>query len=387
MFTIVKRAFVLGAVALSLGTLATSAGMGQGLTGGGFTMPGAAGGGIYRPPVGGAGGGYINPLAGLLGGATMSSYPSSGYGQPSGDMGYPGYNLPDPYSGYLKGSADVIKAQGQNLKDTQQAYLMAEDVKRAKLAYRRANYEEWLWERANLPTLEDERIRTAKENLRRAQNDPPLPEIWSGQSLNTLLNNAQTMVASNKGQLPNVALDEDVISKINLNSGKGGVNFGLLKNEGKLSWPLAIRNLEPAGEAKEVREQLQALTEASVKKAKEGPVDPGTYREMEACADKLEKMLRKNISDMPFSEYTESKRYLTNLRDGLKALREPNAADFANGKFKLKGNTVKDLVEYMAKNGLQFAPAVGGEEGAYVALQRALVAFSQGAGAGMAAER
>jgi hypothetical protein len=100
---------------------------------------------------------------------------------------------------------------------------------------------------------------------------------------------------------------------------------------------------------------------------------------MESCVDKLEKLLRKNINELPFSEYTEAKRYITNLRDGLKALREPNAADFANGKFKLKGNTVRDLVEYMAKNGLQIAPAVGGEEGAYVALHRALVAFSQAA--------
>lgn len=386
MFTTVKKRFVLGAVALLMGTLATGTGLGQ-IGGGGFTMPGAPAGGVYRPPVTQAApGSFINPLAGLLGGASMTSYPNSGYTQPPPEPGYPGYSLPDPYSGYLKGSADVVKAQGQYIKDTQQGYLMAEDVKRAKLAYRRANYEEWLWERANLPSLEDERIRTAKENLRRAQNDPPLPEIWSGQALNTLLQNAQTMVSSNKGQVPNVPLDEDVINKINLNSGKGGVNFGLLKNEGKLTWPLAIRNLEPAGESKGVREQLQALTEAAVKKAKEGPVDPGTLREMESCADKLEKMLRKNISDLPFSEYTEGKRYLTNLRDGLKALREPNASDFANGKFKLKGNTVRDLVDYMSKNGLQIAPAVGGEENAYVALHRALVAFSQ-AGAGMNAER
>lgn len=124
-----------------------------------------------------------------------------------------------------------------------------------------------------------------------------------------------------------------------------------------------------------------------MKKAKEGPVDPGTVRELESTVDKLEKLLRKKVNDLPFSEYTEGKRYLTQLRDGLKALREPNAADFANGKFKLKGNTVADLVEYMARNGLQFAPAVGGEENAYVAMHRALVAFSQAAAGNLQAER
>ena len=44
-----------------------------------------------------------------------------------------------------------------------------------------------------------------------------------------------------------------------------------------------------------------------------------------------------------------------------------------------------DLLDYMTKNGLQFAPAVAGEEAAYVALHRALAAYS--AGANLAAEK
>ena len=84
----------------------------------------------------------------------------------------------------------------------------------------------------------------------------------------------------------------------------------------------------PAGPAKvEVdtgKHKLDVFT-YKPKKAKDGPVDPGTVREMEATVDKLEKSLRKNVNDLPFSEYTEGKRYLTQLRDGLKALREPNA--------------------------------------------------------------
>jgi hypothetical protein len=403
MATIIKRIVVPVGLVLLLGALPLTEAFGQGgiNVGGGVHVGGGLGGGAWNMP-GGQGGvnagaagkaAPLNPLQTLLtnpaaGFATMTSQtyaPPSG-GQTGYSPYYGAYIAPDPYGGYLKGAAEVINSQGRYLLNVQQAYLMKEDLKRAQLANRRAAYEEWLWERANLPTLEDERQRIAREQLRRSLNDPPLPEIWSGLALNTLLNNAQTMTASKRGGLPNVPLDEEVVGKINLSSGKAGINFGLLKNEGKLNWPLALRDLQPAGESKELRDQIQTLTENSVKKAKEGPVDANTIREIETSVDKLERLLKKNVNDLPFSEYTEGKRYVTQLRDGLKALREPNAADFANGKFKLKGNTVQDLVEYMTKNGLQFAPAVAGEEAAYVALHRALAAFSQ-AGANLQAER
>jgi hypothetical protein len=354
-----------------------------GMGGGGFAMPGAAG----FANAGMARAGLFNPFQNLVNnpyGGPAATMTSEGYG-PSGGYGggYGNYIYPDPYGGYLKGAAEAINAQGKFLIQTQQAYLMKEQVKSAQMANHRAAIEEWLWERANLPTLEDERQRIAKEELRRAQGDPPLPEIWSGQSLNTLLRNAQKISAA-KGA--NIALDDDVVNRINLNSGKAGINFGLLKNEGKLSWPLALRDMQPAGESKELRDQLQTLAKVAFDKAKEGQVDPGTVREMEATADRLNKLLVRNVGDMPFAQYSEAKRYLNQLHDGLKALKEPNAADFANGRFKLKGNTVADLVEYMTRNGLQFAPAVAGEEAAYVALHRALAAYSA-AMANAAAER
>jgi hypothetical protein len=145
--------------------------------------------------------------------------------------------------------------------------------------------------------------------------------------------------------------------------------------------------LGPANECGELRQNLQSLSEAAFKRAKEtGQVDAGTIREMENSADKLGRMLVRNVGDMPFAQYSEAKRYLNQLFDGIKALREPNVGDFAAGKFKLKGNTVSDLVDYMTRNGLQFAPAVAGEEAAYLALHRALIAYSAAAN-NMSADR
>lgn len=319
----------------------------------------------------------INPLAALVGnpyGGPVATMSSTGVGA----LGYDPYlfSTADPFSGYLKGTAAVIDAQGRYLQTVEQAYLAKEDVKRARLANRRAALEEWLWERENLPTLEQERARDAQQQLLRAQNDPPVTELWSGQSLNVLLNSAAALPP--QGQGPNIPLDEELLSKINLNTGKGGVNFGLLKNDGNLTWPTALLDLKPAAEAQELRDQLQRRTKEAVEQAKNGALDPNTMRELEKSSERLQKLLLAQVGDLAFADYSEGKRYLGQFNDGLRALREPNAKEFANGKFKLQAGTVAELIEHMNKHGLKFAPAAPGDEAAYSALHRALADYSVG---------
>src|SRR5688572_17915634 len=81
---------------------------------------------------------------------------------------YWGYSA-DPYGGYLHGAAAVIQSQGRFLIDRQQANLMKQQVRAAKLDNRRRELEQWLWERQTLPTLEDERERLQREQLRRSR--------------------------------------------------------------------------------------------------------------------------------------------------------------------------------------------------------------------------
>jgi len=64
--------------------------------------------------------------------------------------------------------------------------------------------------------------------------------------------------------------------------------------------------------------------------------------------------------------------------DALLALQDPNVAHFFDRKYEARGKTVGDLVDYMSKNGLRFAPAVPGDEAAYRALQTFLAAYDDG---------
>ncbi len=318
-------------------------------------------GGLYSP--------YASP-------GMYSPYGMSGYGYPG--YGYGGYAYPDPYGGYLKGSADVINAQGQYLKDTQEAYLMAEQVKAKQIENRRKTYEQYLWERSNLPSFNDERERDQREEVRRSLTDPPQTEVWSGKSLNDLLVHLQDL--RGKGiEGPNVAIPADVLRNISVAPTKGPASVGLLKQVNKLNWPVSLRTLPPVNETRPILFQIDGLLAEGRRQAlARGRVDPGIIRELDRNVESLLGLLRNNVSDMSFSQYSEARRYLQQLDDAVKVLQLPDAGDYLSGKYTARGDTVKELIAHLTENGLRFATASSGEESAYTAMHRLMVQYQQG---------
>jgi hypothetical protein len=327
----------------------------------------------------------IFPGSGL--GAMFSPYPGfyspfgmAGYGYPG--AGYSGYGYPagypDPYSGYLKGSADVINAQGQYLKDVQEAYLLAEQVKAKQLDNRRKAYEEFLWEQGKTPPLNEQREQQQRDEARRSLTDPPQTEIWSGKSLNDLLVHLQD--SRGKGMDgPNVAIPADVLRNINVAPSKGPASVGLLKQITKLNWPVTLRTLPPVNETRPIQFQIDGLlTEARRQALARGRVDPGVIRELERNVEAMMGHLRNNVSDLTFNQYVEARQFLKQLDDAVKVLQLPDAGDYLNGKYTPRGDTVKELLTYLSENGLRFAGASGGEESAYTALHRLMVQYQQG---------
>jgi hypothetical protein len=91
--------------------------------------------------------------------------------------------------------------------------------------------------------------------------------------------------------------------------------------------------------------------------------------------ESLHRQLKKSGGDLPFALYTEAKTFLNNLDDALGALRQRDVGSYFTGKFAIKAKTVPELVEHMTKQGLQFAPAMTGDESAYAALHQALANY------------
>src|SRR5262249_41191814 len=149
-------------------------------------------------------------------------------------------------------------------------------VKQARIDTRRKNFDEWLYERENTPTLEDDRERSRMEELRRSRNDPPITEILSGKALNDLLNPILKMNPPSESMAPLVPLAPDVVKEINLTSGGTSGNLGPLKDGGKLRWPLALQD-EPFDEA---RTKIDQLARQAFQQAQGGEVDVKTLRDL-----------------------------------------------------------------------------------------------------------
>src|SRR5262249_30250144 len=138
-------------------------------------------------------------------------------------------------------------------------------------------------------------------------------------------------------------------------------------------WPLALQ-----GEAyqEEVRRLNQRAAEAVKLAEFKGQVDAGTIRDMMDDVRKLRAKVGANINDLTPSQHIEASRFLNQLDDALRALQQPDVADYLGQKYMAQGKTVGDLLEFMMRKGLSFAPAVSGDEGAYQALHNYLVGFA-----------
>jgi hypothetical protein len=326
--------------------------------------------------------GLTNPYA------SLSSSPYSGAGT-SGDlnsntpwpMPYYGYGE-SPLGGYMRGTADIVSAQGKWMVSLQQASQLKEQNRQSIIETRRKSFDEYFFERKNTPTFESDREAFNNQQLQRSLNNPPESEVWSGQALNDVLADLTKMDKDKGLKGPAVPLDEDLLRRINLAAGSGNGNAGLLKNDARLTWPLAMRD-----EAyKTDRELINSLAPEAVHQAVNGRVDAGTLKELNSAAQRLRKTLADNIGDMTTGQYTDASRFLGYLDDAIRVLGRPDAGDYFTRRYSAQGRDVAELVRNLTAKGLRFAPATPGDEAAYLALYRALATYDRSAKAQLASD-
>jgi hypothetical protein len=276
----------------------------------------------------------------------------------------------DPDGGYLGGSAALIDAQGNYLIQHQQAKLVREQARQAEIDTRRKAFDERRYEQANTPTLEEVRMKARMEQVRRSRFDPPVTEIYSAKALNDLLFSLQRLQGA-KAWSRSVPLDPSILQQINATPGGTNAICALLKDGGKLQWPAALKSSTfDAG-----RQRMEQLLPQALEQARSGKIDAETLTSLSDTIEALEQQLKEHVVGIPVNPYIEARRYLHALDDSVKALQGPAVANHINGTWQAKGSTVAELVDYMTRHGLQFAPAVRGQEAAYVALQRAMADY------------
>jgi hypothetical protein len=329
----------------------------------------------------------LAPLAGLV--LLTTATPSRAQGNlvnnpyqnltpvfPSDYYGYTG----DPYGGLLRGAAAVIRSQGQFALDQQNAVLIREQIISARIDNRRKKLEQWLWERENLPTPQDQREWDQRQEFKRALTDPPVTEIWSGKALNTLLYELGKIYSAGQpgGDTP---LNPEQLKKINVTSDKAGGNIGLIRS-GRLRWPMLLLRPEFDGQRNKINQLLAQLLNPENR----GQVDPRALEEVIQSANEMSRHLSgraRELGDKATwtpTQFVEARSFLNQFDDAIRVLMQPDAAAYLTGQYSAQGKTAFDLIKHMKYNGLRFAPATPGDEAAYRGLHAVLVDYATQAG-------
>lgn len=289
--------------------------------------------------------------------------------------GNPYVSYPDPYGGYLQGAASVISAQSQFMKDYETSRIIREQFRSAKIDNRRKMFDERLYEQANTPNEEDIREHDRVRNLRRALNDPPLPEIRSGKALNDLMTNILRQESSTGNPGPAVPLDERMLRRINVSTGAGESSTGVLRSNVARKWPTALQGED----LDEQRKQFTKLIGTATEQVEQGQqADPSVITELTVALTGMRDGLRRNVNKITANDYVQARHYLLDLKKTVETLQDPNAANYISGRWAARGRTVSELCQNMSQQGLRFAPANSGDEAAYTSLQRSMASYLMG---------
>jgi hypothetical protein len=310
-------------------------------------------------------------------GAQLVAPPTVGFVPPAVNNGWGYYGNPYVYSpagAYLSGLADLTNASGQYLQQVQQSRILQNQADSGKLELRREIWQQEAWERKNTPTAEQMRAYEAKIDLQRARSNPPNNYIWSGDAMNTLMVDIQRAHAAGVFGPP-VPVNPDTLRRISVTDGASsrGEIAVLSEGGGKLRWPFVLRKKA----FEKDRQKIDQLAATAVTQARSDAVEPETVDALQRSAsnlrDQVSRMSRKD--ELTPTEAIQARRYLTQLDGAFRTLKDPNVANFFNGKWAPHGNTIGEVINNMVNQGLRFAPAIEGNETAYKAFFNDLVTY------------
>lgn len=273
----------------------------------------------------------------------------------------------------LKGAAEVMQAYGTVIISNEEARIMREQANQARIDTAKKRFEYELWLKANTPSFTDEQAKIAKTVLKRVQATNNPNEISSGKSLNILLDDLRRTMGTNVPSSEAIPLGEDVLRHVNVTGLRSSSrNLGLLRNDGRFTWPPALQQLLPQN----VREEIEVQAQAVVEMASNGKRPGSLLIDLQKSVDKTRDHLVAKINDVPTSQFIEAKRFLDDFDDARRALQAGDAVRyFEFQKWVSGGKSIQEVVEYLSGKGLSFAPAVLGDESAYQALHSALAAY------------
>jgi hypothetical protein len=275
----------------------------------------------------------------------------------------------------LRGGAQVIRAEGDYLVKFQEAKIVREQVRAARLENRKKEWEQWAWEqdfKENYKWIAIER--DAKATLHQGLESSPT-KIIDGWSLNVL----RDVLSKNKGKFTSnktVSLD-GIVPKINMTTEAiGRVNIGLLQLEA-LPWPLLLRKDYFTAIRESADQNHFTIREEVLVK---GNYPAATFGALRTNLNALEKMCQEMVKNPKSEEEVVScddsinaNRFLKELKRLLTAMEgDTTGLSIKRIREPVQATTVAELVDQMDQKGIKFGPALQGNEQFYYALHNKL---------------
>ncbi len=236
-----------------------------------------------------------------------------------------------------------------------------------------AIYEQWAYEKLGvlgLPALRKTN-RDPPEELARALAAQHAHEVSDGEVLNHLL---VAIVAAESAGAKGVSvhIPPQLLDQVRFAGSPTAEAINFIRRAGRLPFPVVFQ--EPA--LAEVRDDLEKEFLEAVAPLRDGkPTTPARLAKLESTVKNAQEAVTPVVRNLPFEDATAIRRFLNRLETALVAIKSSTAHTLVNPAWSKEGTGVSELVRYMTKHKLLFAPAPTGDEAGYLALHKRLATY------------
>lgn len=298
-----------------------------------------------------------------------------------------------PISAEIHATADLVRAYGEATVDD----AAAREIRSRAVKQEIENSVEFVrayWERRSIN--EAERLkryvsplqRAKKQNSKtweRLRDHPELngPAIAEGTALNFLLNRLASSVlayqltsTSRAGELKEsdeLRLNEEVLHRLRLKRDSTDGKAVIFRADEGVTlaidwWPYALRGEEFKRERRDY-EQARAAVVLAGRNGKDAHAEIGkllkAYDQLDAAFRKQNDRESRLKNQAAFRHYTTARQFLQGLAGEVLQFQVAGGARALEDNLQFRGNQLIALLTHMSRNGLEFAPALPGDEAAY----------------------
>lgn len=204
-----------------------------------------------------------------------------------------------------------------------------------------------------------QRLKLYNQRQQRILEDPGEIDLMLGDAPNALL-----AVLSNPRIPPSSlrrygeVIPGETIQRISFHFGTGESPISLGRLTIRDGWPLPLRGADFERE----RQAYQDAIEAALEQNRRGKLTPESFRDVQKAVEALQRKLQAANATMKREDFALARAFLDNLGDAVEPMRHPMVERVLAGIDSYAGTSVGDLVMFMQRYNLRFAPAVTAEE-------------------------